>query len=204
MASGSRMNSRIRASVSWTSGRSVRLKPDPTLSLIAQVPSGLRHEHILERAVVGDDLRRTELGDQLFGRAVRDDAAVVNDCHAVAEELRLIHVVRRQENRSAARPELIEQRPQLTARLRVEAGGRLVEEQQIRIAGDRARKRETLLLATRELADTAGSLALQLDDPNQLVDRPPARVKGAKQAERLLHRQLVPELCFLKLDAEPL
>ena len=45
-ASGSRMNSRIRASVNWTSGRSVRLKADTTLwvadedpLLIAQMPS---------------------------------------------------------------------------------------------------------------------------------------------------------------------
>src|SRR5688572_20685063 len=198
MASGSRMKSRIRVSVSCTSGR------DATPSLIAQVPSGLRHEHVLERAVMGDDLRRAELRDQLLGRAVRDDAAVVDDRHAVAEELRLLHVVRRQQNRSAARPELIEQRPQLTSRLRVEAGGRLVQEQQIRFAGERARKRETLLLAARELADTARSLASELDDSQQLLDRPPTRVERTKQTERLLHGQLVRELRFLKLDAEPL
>src|SRR6185503_18098195 len=74
-ASGSRMNSRIRASVSWTSGR----------LLIAKMPSGFHHEHIFEGAVVGDDSGLAELRDQLLRRTVRDDAAMVNDGHAVAE-----------------------------------------------------------------------------------------------------------------------
>ena len=60
-----------------------------------------------------------------------------------------------------------EQVPQLAARLRVESRGRLVEKQEIRIAGQRARHRKPLFLAARELAHPAAALRFQLDDPKQ-------------------------------------
>ena len=48
------------------------------------------------------------------------------------------------------------------------------------------------------------ALALELDDLQQLVDRPAAAIERAEQAQRLLDRQLLAELRFLQLDAEPL
>src|SRR5687767_15228898 len=128
-ASGSRMNSRKRASVSCTSG-------DETRSPIAQMPSCQSHEHVLERSVMGDHFRRAEPGDQFLRRADGDDAAVVDDGHAIAQKLRLLHVMCRHQNRAAARTELIEQPPQLTPRVRVEPGCRLVEKQQVRIRSE--------------------------------------------------------------------
>src|SRR5258705_359837 len=51
--------------------------------------------------------------------------------------------------------------PQLAARLRVEARGGLVEEQELRPGDECARHREALLLAARELAHPRGALLLE-------------------------------------------
>ena len=58
--------------------------------------------------------------------------------------------------------ELVDQVPELAARLRVEAGGRLVEEEQLGIADQRAGEREPLLLPARQRADARVALLLQL------------------------------------------
>ena len=54
---------------------------------------------------------------------------MVDDRDPVAELVGLLHVVRGEEDRLALGVELAEDLPQRDAALRVEAGGRLVEEQ---------------------------------------------------------------------------
>ena len=92
-------------------------------------------------------------GDQLARRAERDDLAVVHDRHAVAQPLGLVHVVRGQQDRPAGLLELLDEIPELPPRLRIEAGGRLVEKEQLGIADERAGERQPLLLPARERAD---------------------------------------------------
>ena len=82
-----------------------------------------------------------------FGVPQRDDVAVVHDGDAIAQLLRLIHVVRRQHDRPALALEGDDQIPQLAPGLRIEAGRRLVEEDQLGIADERARQRQALFLA---------------------------------------------------------
>ena len=60
--------------------------------------------------------------------------------------------------------------PELAARLRIEAGGRLVEEEQLGIADQRAGDGEPLLLAAGELLDPGVALVLELDQLQHLVD----------------------------------
>ena len=86
IASGSRTHSRSRARVSSTIG-------DLTPVVFTEVPAGERHEHVFERAVVGDHPRRRQFGDQLVRRAQGDDAAVIHDRDAIAEHLRFVHVM---------------------------------------------------------------------------------------------------------------
>ena len=71
------------------------------------------------------------------------------------------------------------------------------------LADERARDREPLLLPSRKRADPALPLALERDDRQQLVDLAAASVEGAKQPQHLFDGQLVAELRFLQLDAEP-
>ena len=99
-----------------------------------------------------DDVLAAEPGDQLGRRAQGDHLAVIDDRHPVAQPLGLVHVVRRQQDGPALGAEAADDVPELPARLRVEAGRRLVEEQQLRVADQGAGHRQPLLLAAGELA----------------------------------------------------
>src|SRR5688572_10908314 len=105
--------------------------------------------------------------------------------------------MRRQQHGAAAGLELLENAPQLPPRLRIEPGGRLVEKQQVRIAGQRAGDRQPLLLPARQLAHPARALALETDDAHQLVDGGALLIERAEDLENLVDRQLLRELRFL-------
>jgi len=147
---------------------------------------------------------RAQAGDQLARRSERDHPAVVHDGDAVAQPLRLVHVVRRQHDAPPARAQLHDEVPELPARLRIEAGGRLVEEEQLGIAHHRARQREPLLLSTAQLPHPCMALLAELHQVDHLVHAAAARVEAAEQPHGLLHRELLGELRLLELDAEPL
>ena len=100
----------------------------------------------------------------------RDDAAVIDNRDAVAQVFRLFHVMGGHQNRAAARPERFQQRPELPPRLRVKSGRGFIQEQQVRIAGQRTGERQALFLSARQLADAAAALALELDDGEQFLD----------------------------------
>ena len=67
--------------------------------------------------------------DQLARRALGDDLRLVHDDQPVAQLLGLVHVVGGEHQRHAALLEPEQPVPQQVAGLRVEAGGRLVEQQ---------------------------------------------------------------------------
>ena len=69
---------------------------------------------------------------ELGRRADVDDAAVVDDRHAIAEPLGLLHQMRRQEDCLAALANAAHEIPDRAPRLRIEAGRQLVEEHQLR------------------------------------------------------------------------
>ena len=102
------------------------------------------------------DGRLADLGLQLRGRALGDDLAVVDDPDPVGEHVRLLEVLRRQEDGDAlvAReaPDLL---PERRAALRVEPGGRLVEEEDRRVVDQRERQVEPALHPARVRADLA-------------------------------------------------
>ena len=60
-------------------------------------------------------------------------AAVIDNCHPVAELLGLLHIMGSQENgHGITLPELQNKIPDNSARLRIETGGRFVEEKDLR------------------------------------------------------------------------
>src|SRR5213075_2526252 len=150
-----------------------------------------------------DDVFRAQRCDELARRPEGDDLAMVDDRDTVAKSLGLVHVMRREQNRAAGRLELPDELPDLTARLRIEPGRRLVEEEQLRIADDRAREREPLLLPSRKLADPTVALLVELDESDHFIDSAPACIEAAKEPHRFGDRQLLGELRLLKLNSEP-
>src|SRR5437868_2454771 len=90
---------------------------------------------------------------KLARRAERDDMAVIHDRDPVAETLCLLHVVSGENDRPSLFLELRDQVPELSARLRVEASSRLVEKKKLRVANERTRNCQPLLLSARQGAD---------------------------------------------------
>ena len=128
-----------------------------------------------------DDLAGRVLRDQLARRALGDDAAAVHDHEPVAELLGLVHVVRREHERHALPLQLVEPLPHEVARLRVEAGGRLVEQHELGLVDQRPGDREPALHAAGQLVDPVVAAVGQLHEVQQLVG--PLADHGARQAE---------------------
>src|SRR5438477_10906982 len=78
---------------------------------VPQVPAGEVQEDVLQRAAALDHhaaRRLRQHAKETLLRARRDDLAVVDDDHTVAEALGLFHVVRRVDERLAARAQRLE------------------------------------------------------------------------------------------------
>ena len=95
------------------------------------------------------DRRREQPVAELVRRADRAQRRV-QDRHAVAQALRLLEPVRRQEDRRAALAEVVDETVDVPSGDRVETGGRLVEEEQLRGAEERAGQGDPLAEALRQ------------------------------------------------------
>src|SRR5262245_43691940 len=93
------------------------------------VPQALARE--VEEDLLEVRARDSGAGGDLARRADREDAPFVDDRDAIAEPLRLLHVVGRVEERAALRSQTGERLEDVVARLRVHAGGGLVEDQEL-------------------------------------------------------------------------
>ena len=113
-------------------------------------------------------------GDQ--GRQSRDDLAArpcttmrpfgeIDDARAA---LRLVHVVGRDQDGQAVARHVVDQVPELAPRLGVDAGGRLVEQQQLRLVQHAGGERQPLLPAAGQLP---GELVAPVGQAHALDDR---------------------------------
>src|SRR4051794_17941648 len=99
-------------------------------------------------------------GDQAARRSFGDLAPVIEHEKAIAKPLGLVHEVSRQQNRLALLQQILQTFPHQMACLRVESGGRLVENKQVRVVDQRAAETETAPHAAGELAGTDVRLRL--------------------------------------------
>ena len=94
--------------------------------------------------------RTADLGLQRGGRPLGDDLALVDDPDPVREDVRLLEVLRRQEDGDAFLPaQAGDLLPERRAALRVETGRRLVEEEDARHVDEREREVEAALHPAR-------------------------------------------------------
>ena len=109
-----------------------------------------RHEHALDRGRAGSRL-------QFCGRAGGQNPPAVHGDQPVVL-LGLFHVGGGDQHAHAgtARAHAVDQQPELAARQRIDAGRRLVEDEQVRVVDQRAAQPELLLHAAGELAGRAG------------------------------------------------
>ena len=120
------------------------------------------------------------------GRAQRDDLALVDDRHPVAEPLGLVHVVGRQHGRPAPRRGGRGSRPRAAG---ATAGrGPVVGSSRKSSSGSptrRQRHRQPLLLAAGELLDERVGLALQRDPRQHVVGLDSPRGRSCGRAGRI-------------------
>ena len=119
-------------------------------------------------------------GDHLVDGAVRQQLAV-GDIGDLVAALGLVHVMGRDEHGEAFGGERVDLVPELAPRLGIDAGGRLVEQQQLRLGQDAGAEREPLLPAARQFA---GELLLAAGQPEPLdrLARGAARIGHAIDA----------------------
>ena len=112
---------------------------------------GLALDQAAVAVAVADPVRRgAAVGAELLRLALDDDPPVLDDRHPVGQRLRLVEVVRREQDRLAERLERADRVPGVAARGRVEARGRLVEEDQLRVADQRQRQIQPPQLPARQ------------------------------------------------------
>ena len=105
---------------------------------------------------LGDSGSRPRASALVSSRGVpmRDDAAFAQDGDAVGELLGLVEVVRGQQYRLAERAQRADHLPGRASRRRVEAGRRLVEEEEVGVADERDAEVEAPLLAAGQRLHT--------------------------------------------------
>ena len=128
-----------------------------------------------------DDVLAPEPGDQLAGEPLRDDLALIDDGDAIAEAFGLVHVMRGQQDGPATLAQVADDVPELAAGLGVQAGRRLVEEQDLGVADQGDRDREPLLLASGKLLDEGIGLAFQRDPRNDVIGSSQPRLVEAPE-----------------------
>ena len=116
-------------------------------------------------------------------RAAGDDLAAGDDRDPVGEALGLVHVMGGEEDRLAEVAEAGDQVPRLAPRLGVEAGGRLVEEEQLGVPDQRHPDVEAALLAAGEPAGAGVGLLDQPDQLDRLLDRARLVVVAGEELE---------------------
>ena len=93
---------------------------------------------------------------ELCGRALADDASVVDDRESVAQLVGLLEVLRGEEDGGASLVDAPHLVPDRQPARRVEPGGRLVEEQHLGLVHERRREVEPAFHAARVALDHAG------------------------------------------------
>ena len=97
-------------------------------------------------------------GEERADLLERHEPAVADDRDAVADPLDLREDVRREEDRAALRPQLVEDRVERPLHERVEALGRLVEDRQLRVVLERLDDPELLAHPPGVVADRPGEV----------------------------------------------
>ncbi len=151
-----------------------------------------------------DDVLRPEGSDELARSSEGDHSSVIDDRDSIAEPLCFFHVVGGQQDGAAGPLEIQDEIPELSPRLGIESGGRLVEEQELGVADEGGGHGEALLLAAGEPGDPSAALLFEPDDPHDVFNAAAPVEEAAEKSERLLYGQLFGELSLLELHAETL
>ena len=109
---------------------------------------------------------------------------MIDNGQAIAQALGFVHVVRREQDRAARLLEAANDVPELAPALGIEAGGGLVQKQNLGIAHQRRRHGQPLALPARKLADPGIGFLVELHLLQHLTRRTGLAIKTGKQLDR--------------------
>src|SRR4051794_11386337 len=142
-------------------------------------------------------------GAERGGGALGDEPPLLDDRHAIAQGLGLVEVVRRQEHRLAELLERAHDVPRRTARCRVEAGRRLVEEDQLRVAHERQGEVEAAQLPAAERPRVRIRLLGEAGELEDLVHVARGGVEAGPMRDRLADGDVAVHAGALEHDPHP-
>ena len=146
------------------------------------------------------------VGQRLFlnlaRRADGDDAAFIDDGHAVAELLGFFDVVGGQQDGALLAAQVQDEFVDFEAGLGVESGGGLVEEEDLRIVEHGERQGQALLLPAGEFGVLRVALLPELEALQELIAIHGAGVEGGEELHGLADFELLLEVGGLQADAD--
>ncbi len=146
------------------------------------MPSAARRTLLGGRAVADVDGDHAGAVEQRFGRALDDEAAGIDHHDVIADLLHVVEQVGGHQHGDAERAEPGDEVEHLLAAERVEAGGGLVEQHELRIADERLGQLGPLAHAGGEPADRAEAGLVETDQVEH-VGRPLAGRLGREPTE---------------------
>src|SRR4051812_34136811 len=150
---------------------------------------GLARDDLAVLVAPGDAVAR-RAGAERGGRALGDEAPLLDDRDAVAQRLRLVEVVGRQQDGLAEVLERAHDVPRRAPGRRVEPGRRLVEEDQLGVADEGEREVQAPQLAAAERARVRAGLLGEAGELDDLVDVARIGVEAGPVRDRLAHRDV--------------
>jgi hypothetical protein len=117
-----------------------------------------------------DDFRAFGMRQQFIQGTHRDHLSLVHDAQAIAQTLRFLHVVRGVQDGGSGRAQTPNQLQNVRARLRVDARGRFVKQDQFGFMHQRRREIQPPLHPARERSDVAITVGFQADEAQQLLN----------------------------------
>ena len=155
-----------------------------------------------------EDLARRVPGDELARRALGREPAAVHDGQSVTELLGLVHVVGRDDLGDPLLLQPVEPVPQEVARLGVEPGGGLVEDEDLGVRDERPRDGEPTLHPARQRVHLVMGPLGELGELEELLGSFPDDAAGQVEVPAVDHEvvedgQLEVERVLLGHDADP-
>src|SRR2546427_389882 len=141
--------------------------------------------------------------NQAAGGILSHDPAMIHDRHAVAELLRLFHIVRGEDDRPALPAERSDALPEGAPGLRIQPGGGLVQKDNPRVIDERHGDREPLQLTAGQGVHPRLALLVELQPMDHVANRQGTPVECREQLERFVDRQALKEAGLLELHADP-
>jgi len=135
-------------------------------------------------------------------RPFRDDQAVADHRDPVGQVLRLVHVVRGQQDRLAERRQVLDDLPRFVPGRGIESGRGLVKEQQVRVAGQGDGDIQPPLLSARQLQHPGITLGLEANHLDHLGHRARPRVEPRVHRDGLGHGEIAVDPARLQDDPD--